>query len=527
MRRRWIGLALVLLGAALVAAFGMDAPFTYDDKIEVVGNPAVRADRWWLAVPAYNPWRTLVLLTYAINWQLGALEPRGYHVLSIAIHLANVGLVYRLLSGILSARQALLATALWGLHPLTTESVTYISGRSDSLVATWMLLALERWLVDARAANPGARWVALGATLLAFLSKETAVALPIILWVGEWSLVAGGRARLVRWQRYLPFGVIAAAALTLRFTWLGWPLPEVPRTASAHFFTQAEVWTRYLQLWVVPWGQSILHPVPARVSALGIASVVAWAGIAWWAIRAGGIATFAFALWACCLGVTSAFVLKETMAEHRSYLAGLGVAVFAATRLPGGRWAWLVPAALGVACASRNREWSSEIRLWEGAVRQWPASADAWFGYGDTLRFAARWEPAEDAYLRSVELDAERPDGWVNIGITRVERGDHVGATGAWNQALVVQPGHCAALNNLAFLQLEQGDPWAASGAFSATVRACPDDPTAHLQLGLLAADAGDQSRAIFHLRRYLEFAPEGGGRAQALSLLRRFGAVD
>lgn len=527
MNRKVLPLIAVLVAAATVALVAVGAPFTYDDKVEVIGNPAVRAAEWWLAVPAYNPWRAGVLYTYAINWQVGGLEPTGYHLVSIAIHLANAGLAYRLLAGVMPLPKALFAIALWAVHPMTTEGVTYISGRSDALVTLWVLIATERWLVDARSPNPRARMVAFGATILAFLTKETAVALPVILWAAEWALVAGGRAKLVDWRRYIPFGLVAVGVAVARVGWLGWPVPEVPRTVSAHVVTQAEVWTRYLQLWLVPWGQSIVHPVQARVSPLGLASTVGWAVIGWWSFRRGGVVAFGAALWGATLWVSSAFVLKETMAEHRSYAAGLGLAMGVAALLPGHRSVWCIPAVFAALCTWRNVVWQSEASLWRQATSQWPESADPWYGYGDALRLEARWPDAEAAYLRATELEPERADAWVNLGIVRTERGNETGALAAWERALVVRPGHCAALNNLAALRVKQGDTLAAASGFAATLRSCPDDATANYQLAVLSAASGDQSRAIFHLRMLLKSNPDAPTAGPARALLHKLGAEE
>jgi tetratricopeptide (TPR) repeat protein len=296
---------------------------------------------------------------------------------------------------------------------------------------------------------------------------------------------------------------------------------------AVHVATQGEVWLRYAQLWLVPWGQSILQAVPAELDLAGIVGVVAWAAIGALAWRRGGLAAFAFCLWALPLAVSSAPVLKETMAEHRSYLSGLAVALAGAAWLPARR-AWLaLPLVLAGLTVRRNADWRDEVTLWQGATVRWPESRDAWQGYADALRLARRWIEAETAYRTTWSLDPTDVDPLVNIAIGRGERRDLVGARELLAEALRVRPGHCAALNDLARIDLLDGDLVAATGGWEGTLRACPDDPIAHFNLGLVYGRFGEQGRAIFHLRAYLAADPWGAQAPTARDRLRAMGALE
>ncbi|MBM4365939.1 MAG: glycosyltransferase family 39 protein, partial [Deltaproteobacteria bacterium] len=281
------------LVVAVLAAWAntLRGPFVYDDLIEIVANPAVhdvsRLDTIW----AYNPARALLLVTYALNWTLGHLDPLGYHALNIAIHAANAVLAWRLFGLVLSPGRARLGAALWALHPMATEGVSYISGRSDALVTLLALLALHAWVVDARSPSPRHRALAYAAMLAGFFTKETAVVTPVLALLADLALVAGWNRRLLDARRYLPVALVVVVGVGGRLWLGGWPVPEVPRTLLAHVTTQAEVWARYLQLWLLPLGQSILHPVPAEVSRLGGLCLLAW-------LVAAGLAVYKRGIWA-------------------------------------------------------------------------------------------------------------------------------------------------------------------------------------------------------------------------------------
>jgi protein O-mannosyl-transferase len=523
MSKRWIPVLLVL---AVVAAWAnsLGAPFTYDDKIEVL-HPALRNWRAPEAIWAYNPGRFVVLCTYALNWAVGGVDPRGYHVVSVAVHALNAVLAWKLFGRLLSPGRAAVGAAAWALHPMCTESVTYTTGRSDAIAATFALAALSAWIDDARAPDWRRRSVALGAVAAGMITKETAFATPLLLLAAELFLVAGGRWRLVRWGRYAPLGLLLLTAGVARLWLAGWPVPEVPRSLTVHSATQAEVWLRYLALWVVPWGQSILQAVPARVGFLGGLGLVAWVALAAAAWRRGGVEAFAACLWALPLAVSSAPVLKETMSEHRSYQAGLAVALLAARWLPARRELLVVPLLLGALTVHRNLVWRDEPTLWRDATERWPHSRDAWQGYGDALRFARQWEAAERAYRTTYSLDPSDVDPLVNIAIGRGERRDLVGARELLEEALRVNPAHCAARNNLARVDLMEGAMGAAAGGYEGTLRACPDDALAHFNLGVIYARVGEQRQAIFHLKAYLRADPWGAQVPAAVERLRALGA--
>lgn len=515
---RWVPLFLVL-AVAVAWANSVDVPFTYDDKIEVV-HPSVRDLSTPAAWVAYNPARAVVLTTYALNWALGGLDPRGYHLTSVAIHALNAVLAWRLATRLLSPTRAALAAGAWALHPMATAGVTYLSGRSEALVTTFSLVALAAWIDDARSPSPRARGVAIGAVAAAMATKESAAVLPALLLAADWALVAGGRWRLVEWRRYAVPAALAATLALGRVVLGGWPTPEVPRTALDHVVSQAHAWALYLQLWLVPWGQSVLHGLPGRATPVGGVALVGLVGVGAIAVRRGGLAAFAALLWALPLVISSAFVLRETMAEHRAYLSGLGLWLFVAWRLPERRFSWVLPALLALGTVARNQVWRDEVRLWQGATARWPDAAAAWYGYGQSLRFADRCREAVPAFERAYTLDG-RVEALDELGICRAGLGDPDGAREAWLRALRQVPGHCAALNNIAGLALSQGDRAAAASGYEGTLRACPDEPLAHYNLALLYVAGGESRRAIFHLQEYLRVEPHGAYAAGAAARLR------
>ena len=518
---RW-ALVVLLLTIVLVYLPALDGPFVYDDRIEVVGNPTIRVLSEPGAILGYNLGRPLLTLSYALNWDLGGLEPRGYHLVNLALHLLATVLAWRLFRRILGDdARALLGAALWGLHPLGTESVAYVAGRSDLLCGVGWLLALEGWVAGASGSLAPWRVRTAVGLLLAIGAKEVGLVLPLVLLAID--AVQGVR----RDRRLLGASVLLVGSLVLaRIVWRGLPAPETDRGLGLHVLAQGEAWARYLQLWGVPWRQSVLHDlVPdagrgaigwAIVGTAGLA-VVGWrrrahgkvgAPPAAWSRRAGlGLAGVLFV---APLLVSSLLPLKEVMAEHRAYLAGLGVALAAVVLLPerGVRWAFVLAPLLGLATLARARVWSDEVVLWKDAVAGNPASVDAAYALGDALRLAGRGGEAEAVYRSVLTRVPGHPDARINLGIVRAEAGDVTEARALWRSVLRDDPRACAAHNDLATLDFREGNVREAIAGWQSTLRACPDDLLANLELGTAYAAQGDARRGAFHLRAFLARAP-------------------
>jgi tetratricopeptide (TPR) repeat protein len=526
---------LCIMGLVSLAYLnGLNAPFVYDDKIEVVGNATIRDLSQLQAVLEYNVSRVWLIVSYAWNYRSFGLDPFGYHVTSLVIHglavAAGMTLLVRLgrLGG--HARPmmaAIIATGLWAIHPMCTEGVTYITGRSESLCALVVLATLAAWakaLLLERDSGQGAPWSRLWAVLLCVLAmgtKEVALMTPFALLAME--RIFGGQAgRRVRWGWYLPFFSAVALGVAGRVIYAEHFIPrEVDRPLLTQLTTQAEVWLRYLQLWVFPVKQTLYHHVAdvELFSGRGFLAWLGWAsmtGAAWWGSRARPLVRFALICAALFLVPSSSVVaLKESMAEHRTYVTGFYLFAAAAWCVPARRAtlaltsaALLVPVYIGATMA-RNSVWSSEVALWEEATEINGHVGEAWYGLGDAHRFAGSFDAAEQAYEKALERDPTHLDSWNNLGITRVNTGDVYGAKAAWRSALGVSRTYCKAHANLGFLAHSRGQIEEAVVEFTTTLSYCPNNLVAHYGLGTIYADERrNPKRAVAHFETLLAIEP-------------------
>ncbi len=529
----WVAILFLL---ALAYANALNAPFVYDDRLEVVGNATIRDLTQWRAILHYNVSRALLVWTYAWNYHLWGLDPFGYHVVSLVIQGLAVGAAIGMADAVgrlgrhgFPMVAAIGAVAVWAVHPMGVEAVTYVTGRSESLCALFCLLSLGCW---ARALGDGVtpRWAAgfrvLGivAALAAFLTKEVAGALPLSILAME--LLLGDRDKALlrrpRWRWYIFFLILIAVAAWGRLTFAGSLLPrEVDRPLGVQLATQAGVWLRYVQLWLVPVGQTIYHHVPdvEPLSLRGLTSIGGWLGmvlicVRWsWSRPLVGWALISGALF---LLPSSSFVpLKESMAEHRAYCLGLYLALamtWSVNEAGRRRWSWitvgLVPACV-LATIARNHVWSSEVVLWTEATQRTADVVEPWYGLGDAHRFGADFDEAIAAYRTALEIDPTHLDSWNNLGISLAELGDGAGARTAWRSALREDPSYCKAHNNLGSLAMSQEEWDEAIVQLRTTLVYCPNDVHAHYGLGTIYADRRvDPQRAISHFESLLRIDP-------------------
>ncbi|MCX6954267.1 MAG: hypothetical protein NTV51_19115 [Verrucomicrobia bacterium] len=209
------GWVLAGLAAAAVAAYwnSFSVPLFFDDTASIVKNESIR--QLWPIGPVWSPpaaagtaGRPLLNLSFALNYAAGGLGVWGYHAVNLAIHVAAgwvlFGLVRRTLwqprlraqFGPAATELAAVVALLWVVHPLQTESVTYVSQRAESLVALFYLLA---WYALVRSDDMDTgeearrRWGAgaVAAVAAGVLTKEIIVTAPVVLFLYDTVFLAG------------------------------------------------------------------------------------------------------------------------------------------------------------------------------------------------------------------------------------------------------------------------------------------------------------------------------------------------
>ncbi len=472
----WLPVAVIVLTVWAAYANSFSAPFVFDDLKSVIQNPTIR--HLWpltdvLAPPNHATGaggRPVVNLSLALNYALGGLDGRGYHVMNTLIHalaaLALFGIVRRTLRrpllrerfGSAAVPLALGVALLWALHPLQTESVTCVVQRSESLMGLFYLLTLYGFIraVEAPAQR---RWQSFAVVmcLLGMATKEVMVSAPLLVLLYDRTFVAG--TFRAAWQQRRSF-YLWLAGTWLLLAWLS--LQNGQRGGVAGFglgvsaweyaLTQCRAIILYLRLafWpsplVVDYGTGVVSSAgDVWPQALLLLALVAGTGVA--LVRRPVLGFLGFWFFAI-LAPSSSFVplTSQTMAEHRMYLPL--AAVVGAVVLSGYRWlgvrtlpVWLALAAgAGALTVVRNQDYRDAITLWSVTVAQQPDNLRVHMNLGTALAEARRLEEARGHFAFVVAHDPDDDAARCNLGNVLLELGRPVEALPQCEAAVRLKP---------------------------------------------------------------------------------------
>jgi hypothetical protein len=477
------GIAMAM--ALLVYVNALHNPFVYDDYHTVIANTSIWHVTNLVAIVLHDVTRPLVNFTYALDRAIWGATPFGFHVTNVFLHVLNVGLFVLLASRSgLGRGPTFAASALFAVHPMMTEAVGYVSGRSEVLCATFFLVAMlcaDAWWLEGRRASLVGMIVA---WLAALLSKETAAMFPFVVYVYDAFTHPGDDQGARRRLRvYLPLIVVTVVAGLVRLFVL--VRIEYPTQAAWHWsylLVDADVFRRYLAMMVIPTGQAMFHEVAAvdsvwRARVLAdVAIVAAFVAVTWRLRRRDGFAATGLAWFVLLLLPSSlliAFDQGEPMTEHRVYAASIGL-FFAlgsgmqwiGARLSGRGW---LPRAVAVASVAtvvlsfafetleRNVVWRNPIVLWRESVDLAPRHPRPRLLLAEALLDAGRWDDAIGQYRVALELRPTDPFAHVALGRSLAFRGQLREARTHFDDALQLDPSNGAARQAVMALNVIEG----------------------------------------------------------------------
>ena len=474
MSHRWILPVSVAVVTVLCFLPTLTGSFlNWDDNVNFLENTAYRGlgsaqIGWAFTSVLFGHYIPLTRLTWSLNYVLGGMDPRGYHLVNLLLHASNALLVYVVARRLLAAADAggaqltrterdvpaaaALAALVFGLHPLRVEPVAWITARADLLCGTFALLAVWLYLraVD-EPPRPRLLLVAAGALVAALLSKGAALPLVAALLlldvyplrrlhrIGGWALLS----------EKIPILLVTLAGTAL----VGWALREgavLNRGAEYGIVARVSVAAHSFVIFPIrfvwPFSLSPLYEMPRAINVLeprfGLA-VVATAAITAILIALrrrwpAGLTVWAFS--ALMLAPASAAVrLGVDLAPDRySYLSGLGFAMLAGGAALGGirlarrqglarpvRWAGIfavvvILGGLGLTSWSFAEVWQDSEPLWRWAVELDPSCSVCHAKLGESvlggMGGAARAVEAEGLFRRAIALRPDMPDAYFNLG---------------------------------------------------------------------------------------------------------------
>jgi tetratricopeptide (TPR) repeat protein len=456
-RRQWCRAIIVLVAGFLVYANSLSTPFVLDDSDSVVNNPAIRqlSNVGAVLLQRNTPiaGRPVVAATFALNYAFGGLTVWAYHVTNIGVHLLCalllLGLVRRTLNlprpadryGDAADDLGLAVALIWVVHPLNSETVDYVTQRTESMMAFFLLLTLYA-AIRSMTCSGKALWASISVVscALGMGCKESMVVAPVVVFLYDRIFLFGSlRAAIAaRWRLY---GALATTWLLLAYFMV--PGPRTGSVGSStlsntvqpttYLLNQARMVARYLRLsiWpsdlVVNYGPAIpLHfrDVVPQTICLAIAIAATLVALVRWP-PLGFLGAWMF----ITLAPTSSVIpiVTEVGAERRMYLPLMAATTLLVVgayslkyfrhRLSRARAMATLAAvllALGAATMVRNREYSSGLSLAESVLRRWPTDV-AHGMVGSELSALGR----NDEAVRELRIAARTdPRSRYNLGVT-------------------------------------------------------------------------------------------------------------
>ena len=534
-----IGIGLLAYGNSFTGSF------IFDDVPSIPENPTIR--HLWPVWQTLTPprvttveGRPLINLSLAINYALGGTKVWGYHALNLIIHILTgltlLGIVRRTLKlpllrqrfGSVALPLALATAAIWTVHPLQTESVTYMVQRTESIMGLFYLLTLYCAIRGAESESPNI-WYSLSATscLLGMASKEVMVSAPLIVLLYDRTFLSGSLKEV--WRKRGRF----YAALASTWILLGYLVISTGNRSGtaglaagvawqAYALTQLQAIALYLKLSVWPhplvfdYGTGVAQGfAEVAPDALIVISLLVGTLIA---LRRWPAVGFLGAWFFIILAPTSSVVpvATQTMAEHRMYLplaAVVAMVIVGGFELGSGflrtrprlqkTIAWGTGGSLVLLLAfltiRRNHDYRSELTIWRSTVQNCPNNPRAHYNLGHTLEKTGRIEEAIRQYEQALRIEPDQADTHNSLGVTLVQVGRIPEAILHYVQALRIKPDYAEAHNNLGNILFRIGKLEDAIGHYKQALRIKPNYAEAHNNLGGALMRSGEIQEAMGH----------------------------
>jgi tetratricopeptide (TPR) repeat protein len=521
--RRNIFLTALALALAVLAAYHnvLDKPFVFDDEPAILENPTIT--QLWPPWTALTPpprtgssvgGRPLVNYSFALNYAVSGYEVWSYHALNLIIHVLVTWTLFGIVRRTLllptfaprcRAEATLLAflTALaWAVHPLLTETVTFVVQRTESLGALFYLLTLYSFIrsLDGAGANAW-RVAAAVACLIGVATKETVVTVPVVVLLFDRTFVAGTFTMAWRMRRKF------YAALVGSWLLLAWLMLHAQQRGGTAGFGLGMAWwqyalkqcaavTDYLALAVWP------HPLAVDYGYTGIASLSAvWLqalalgillGVTGWAVVRRPMAGFVGAWVFIILAPSSSIVpiTTQTEAEHRMYLplaALVALAIITLYAWVGRRalaWVAIVALAWGWLTFQRNTDSATVTGLWRSNVAAVPTNARAHDNLAAVLMQLGRGTESIQEYNIARQLDPASATTENSLGAVLSATGHLDEALGHYRRAVDLSPDNVVTHANLGNLLKQLGRVPEAIVEYREALRVQPDSAEVKMNLG-------------------------------------------
>ena len=528
----------------------LDVPFYLDDLRNFIENPYTRIDQLTIssltdaAFKSPISTRPLSNISFALNYYFHQESVLGYHLVNVIIHIITGFLVYQLTVVTLSTPAleskyqninhiALLASVLWLVHPLHTQSVTYIVQRMNSMATMFYILSLWCYVNGRFAKDFSRKWPwfsgSFVSAVLAIGSKEISVTLPLIMISYEWYFFRDLNRKWLISKTWILL-IFVTFIGTLYCFYIGNPMglfsgyENRPFSMSERILTEFRVVLYYLSLLFFPHpsrlnldhdfviSTSLFAPVTTFIS---FSVVLIFILIIFSSAKKYRLFSFAILWYYVNLFIESSFIGLEIIFEHRTYLSSVFLFILLTTSLHHYiRKPWL-SAIILITCIvicslwtiKRNQIWKDPVIFWNDSVVKSPNKARPYINLSVAYRDIGDFNKSIDMAKKAIRIDPRFVNSFVSLGATYYAIGDYDEAIELYQLVLSKKSDYYDMYNALGNVYLKQGKMNEAIEAFRTNLQFDPANYESLVNLASIKAYKGLVHEAIIDFQKAVELS--------------------
>ncbi|MCF7912403.1 MAG: tetratricopeptide repeat protein [Candidatus Cloacimonetes bacterium] len=513
-------LLLLLLVTSLVYWRSLDNDFVnLDDNEHVYENPNITSlnmanIKAMFTGSRMGNWIPLTELSFALDYHFQGMEPYGFHLTNLVLHLLNTLLVFwllLLLSG--NSLLALLSALIFALHPMHVESVAWITERKDVLYAFFYLAALICWVKGRVLKKRGLLYLTMLLYLLALCSKSMAVTLPLVLIIYDVFFEQKQLKKVIADK--IPFFILAAGVvyITFKSTYSSTtPYAElniIERLVTANY----AFWFYHLKM-LLPFKLSAIYPYPQDINqAIPLyyyLSLLLSGGLVWQLTAIGkSHKTLLFWFWFYLLTILPVLHLLPLAGgaitcDRFTYIPGIGVYMvllylinqkFSLTKSK--YIIILIIAGYAFLSWQRIGVWKNGVVLHTDIIERYPQIELPYINRGKAYGERGEHGKAIADFSSAIQVKPGSADAYNNRGNEYGDLKQYDKGIADLDKALELRPGFVEAYNNRAHLYMNAGRYAEAEADFNTALKMQPDYASGWYNRGNLYRKTGEYDKAI------------------------------
>jgi Flp pilus assembly protein TadD len=547
---------LVLFSGVLVIliySHTLSTPFIFDDKNNIESNPHIRLSQITLkglakaAFDSPSHQRPVSNISFALNYYLHGYNVVGFRFVNILIHIISGIILYFFIqttfrTPALRSRDGnhrwipFFAAIIWMVHPVQTQSVSYVVQRMNSLSAMFYILSILLYAYFRLTQHKRKKGWLLAGCILAFMlaigSKQNAVTLPFFVFLYEWYFFQN---LSLKWLKHHILGLAVVVVLLVIFALIYLGVDPVDRILASYnyrsFTPIQRVWTEFrvvifylsLLLWPHPsrlnldhdfsLSSTLIDPITTLFAVLTIAALMVLAVIT---ARNYRLVSFCIVWFFGNLVLESSILGLEIIFEHRLYLPSMMFSLILVLLV----YRWLKPVWLKsvLLCAAvllgtvwsyqRNEVWIDRITIWQDSVDKSPQKARPHNNLGVALADEGRHDEAIEHYLKALQINPTYPHAYSNLGLSLVKKGKVEDGIRHFLTALEINPKDYEAKSNLGVALVMQERYEEAKRHLYEALKINPHFAKAHNNLGVALQRQNRMQEAVKHFSIALQLDP-------------------